>query len=77
MTYACNSLAELDALDEGEMFDGYRDGYSGEPEPGGNRSPSYQHGWWTGAVDGKHRPKPQWLSELAHDHALRSRARAA
>ena len=46
-----STLAELDALDAGEMLEGYRDGFAGEPEPRGNRSRSYWHGWRNGATD--------------------------
>ncbi len=49
------TVADLDQLDEAEMVEGYRDGYRGDPEPQGNRSRSYWHGWRNGAVDGKHR----------------------
>jgi len=37
------------------MVEGYLDGFNGEPEPQGNRSRAYWHGWCNGAVDGKHR----------------------
>ena len=51
------TLEDLDSLDPLEMVEGYRDGYGDEPEPGGNRSRSYWHGWRNGAVDGGHREK--------------------
>lgn len=43
-----------------EMVDGYRDGLSGAPEPGDNRSHSYRHGWISGDAD--RRGKPAWDS---------------
>lgn len=63
--YRCTSLEQLDALDGTEMVEGYMDGFRNEPEPGPNRSPSYHHGWWTGAADGKHRPTPDWIPPVA------------
>lgn len=48
-------LATLYALDDAELLEGYRDGLAGEPEPGGNRSLAYWHGWRNGAVDKGHR----------------------
>ncbi|MCP8893218.1 hypothetical protein [Sphingomonas faeni] len=51
------TIAELDALDNNEMREGYRDGRAGELEPGGNRSRSYGHGWRNRTVDGGHRLK--------------------
>lgn len=61
------NAAGLDALDDADVADGYHDGRAGEPEPGDNRSYSYWHGWWCGAVDGKHQRKPDWMAALAHD----------
>jgi len=48
------TVAELATLDDDEMVEGYRDGYGGEPEPGGNRSKAYWHGWRNGASDRNH-----------------------
>lgn len=45
------TVAELDALDQDEVVEGYRDGLQGEPEPGDNRSLAYFHGWRCGAMD--------------------------
>lgn len=69
------TVAELEALDQTEMVEGYWDGYHGEPEPGDNRSLSYWHGWRNGAVDGKHREGDAAQAKLAHEYveALRQR----
>ena len=45
---------ELRVLDGDEVVEGYQDGRKGEPEPGGNRSKAYWHGWRNGRVDGGH-----------------------
>jgi hypothetical protein len=45
------TLAELDALDDDEVREGYLDGRAGEPEPGDNRSRAYWHGWRCGMTD--------------------------
>ena len=42
---------ELASFDKTEVLDGYRDGLSGEPEPGDNRSKAYWHGWRNGRND--------------------------
>jgi hypothetical protein len=39
------TLAEFDALDPGDVIDGYQAARLGDPEPGGNRSRAYWHGW--------------------------------
>lgn len=66
MTYECWSLTAANALDDGELLEGYSDGRSGAPEPGANRAPAYHHGWWAGASDGGHIQTPDWLRVIAH-----------
>lgn len=71
-----STLEELDQLDPDEMYAGYRDGRDGEPEPGGNRSRAFWHGWRNGAVDGGHRAKDEAQAALAaivHREMLGSR----
>lgn len=41
---------------EREVIAGYHDGFSGEPEPGDNRSDAYRHGWRSGADDRAGKP---------------------
>lgn len=60
------TVDELLTLNDAEIVEGYNDGYRGEPEPGGNRSKSYWHGWRNGRVDGKHDPKDAAMALLAH-----------
>ncbi len=68
---AVETLAELDTLDDAEIQEGYRDGRSGEPEPGDNRSKSYWHGWRNGMMD-SHRMKPDAASmKLAAEYVRR------
>lgn len=64
------TVAELDTLDVHEIRDGYRDGKANEPEPGGNRSKSYWHGWRNGQVDAGHAPKDEAQAALARQFAL-------
>jgi hypothetical protein len=59
------TIAELDQLDADDMVEGFRDSFKGEPEPQGNRSRSYWHGWRNGAVDGGHREKDEAQANLA------------
>jgi hypothetical protein len=58
------TFAELKTLDGDEIAEGYRDGMAGDPEPGGNRSKSYWHGWRNGRVDGKHAQPDAAMIEL-------------
>lgn len=45
------TAAELATLDPAEVREGYADGLDGEPEPGGNRSKAYWHGFRNGRND--------------------------
>ena len=45
------TLADLDALDDDEIVDGYLDGRDDPREPGGNRSRAYWHGWRMAQMD--------------------------
>ena len=60
------TLEELDLLNDEEVIEGYFDGRANEPEPGGNRSKSYWHGWRNGMVDGGHAEKDAAQAILAH-----------
>ena len=66
--------AELDALDDAELLEGYRDGRSGDDEPGGNRSLSYWHGWRNGRMDGGHDEIDAAARELARSVIARNKA---
>lgn len=68
------TLADLNALNDDEVLEGYHDGLAGETEPGNNRSRSYWHGWRNGALDGGHREKDAAQAELAHVYHRRATA---
>lgn len=53
------TVADFKTLNEGEVLEGYLDGFSGEPEPGSGRSRSYWHGWRNGAIESD-RHVPDW-----------------
>ena len=59
------TASDLDTLDVDEIVEGYRDGRRGEPEPKGNRSRSYWHGWRNGMTDSGRRPIDKHQRELA------------
>jgi len=69
LSFPITDATDLDRLNEDDLFEGYRDGLHNAPQPGpgGNRSISYVHGWWTGATDGGHVEKPDWLASLVRD----------
>ena len=45
------TVAEFRKLDDGEILEGYFDGFHGAPEPGSDRSRAFWHGWRNGRVD--------------------------
>ena len=67
------TVEELETLDDVDMVEGYRGGRQGDPEPGGNRSKSYWHGWRNGRVDGKHDEGDAAQRILAHEFVRRQR----
>ena len=66
------TLAELDALDEGEMIAGHS-AKRGDPEPGGNHSRSYHHGWRTRMMDLGEIPITPDHRKLTHEYVQRLR----
>lgn len=45
------TVADFRRLDDGEILEGYFDGFHGCPAPGSDRSRSFWHGWRNGRVD--------------------------
>jgi hypothetical protein len=45
------TIADFRKLDDGEILEGYFDGFHGSPPPGSDRSRSFWHGWRNGRVD--------------------------
>lgn len=61
------TVADFQNLDEGEMLEGYLDGFNNGPSPNSSHSRSYWHGWRNGMVD-SHRQLPDCaFKELAQD----------
>lgn len=63
-----STLEDLSTLDDDEILEGYRDGLANEPEPGGNRSRSYWHGWRNGMADKKRIPFDRAMESLAREY---------
>ena len=60
------TIKDLAGLDPGEITEGYRDGYAGEP-CGGNRSRAYWHGHRNGAVDARRADPDEHQRALARE----------
>jgi hypothetical protein len=45
------TVADFRQLDDGEVLEGYFDGFHGSPAPGSDRSRSFWHGWRNGRAD--------------------------
>lgn len=45
------TVADFRQLDDGEILEGYFDGFHGSAAPGSDRSRSFWHGWRNGRVD--------------------------
>ena len=67
------TLEEVEAFDDAELFQGYRDGMRNEPEPNGNRTRAYWHGWRNGQVDARWRKSDFYQQKLASLFVRRGR----
>lgn len=61
-----STVAQLVALDQAEVVEGYRDGLNGEP-CGDNRSTAYWHGWSNAQRDKGLQPPTPESTALAHE----------
>lgn len=64
------TVAELDALDSDEIFEGYKDGWDNFP-CGENRGRAYWHGWANAMRDKGKLPQTDAARSLAHELYLR------
>lgn len=69
------TLEELDALDDDELMAGHLSAEKGDPEPGGNHSRSFHHGWRTRMMDLHEIPIPIEHRMLVSAWVERNRAR--
>jgi len=53
------TVDDFRTLDDGEMLEGYLDGFDGQATPDSTRSRSYWHGWRNGMVDSARYPPDQ------------------
>lgn len=60
-------LSALAGLDEGEIAAGYMAGTRGAPEPGGDASYAFWHGWCSAAIDRGDRRWDEAQAELVDD----------
>jgi hypothetical protein len=69
------TIADFRQLDDGEMLEGYFDGFHDSPPPGSDRSRAFWHGWRNGRVDaGLANPD---LAQIALEYAFRQMALTA
>lgn len=59
------TVDDFRTLDDGEMLEGYLDGFHGEAAPDSSHSRSYWHGWRNGMVDSGRRSPDQAHLDLA------------
>lgn len=57
-----STIADFATLDDGEVLEGYLDGFHGGVAPNSTHSRSYRHGWLNGMVDSQ-RHTPDWAQE--------------
>ena len=57
-----STIIDLATLDDGEVLEGYLDGFHGGVTPNSSHSRSYRHGWRNGMVDSQ-RQNPDWAQD--------------
>lgn len=68
------TISEFRKLDDGEMLEGYLDGFSGMPVATGVRSRSYMHGWKNGMIESERWPADDAYVELRNAFEIRRAA---
>jgi len=68
------TLADLDALDPAEIYEGYMSAERGDPEPGENRGRAFWHGWRNRMIDLHVIPVDDAARQLARECMVARRA---
>ena len=64
------TVADFKSLDDGEILEGYLDGFSGAAAPGSGHSRAYWHGWRNGMIESDRQPADFAYITLAHNFTL-------
>lgn len=59
--------ADLDALDQADILEGYMSAKRGDPEPGPNRGRAFWHGWRNRMIDYGELPGDDASRQLVHE----------
>ena len=65
------TISEFRMLDDGEVLEGYLDGFNGTPIATGVRSRSYLHGWRNGMIESERCPPDDAYIELRNAFEIR------
>lgn len=68
------TIADFKQLDDGEVLEGYLDGFGGVPVATGLRSRSYMHGWRNGMIESVRWPPDDAYIELRNAFETRRAA---
>lgn len=60
------TVSDFKTLDDGDVLEGYLDGFHGSAPPDSTRSRGYHHGWLNGMVESDRMPPPRSYRRLAH-----------
>ncbi len=59
------TISDFRTLDEGDILEGYLDGFHATGTPDSSRSRSYWHGWRNGSIESKRMPPDAAYMRLA------------
>lgn len=68
------TIPDFRMLDDGEVLDGYLDGFDGTSVISGTRSRSYMHGWRNGMIESERWPPDDAYFELRNAFETRRTA---
>lgn len=67
--HSVHTVADFKTLDDGEMLEGYLDGFHATGTPDSSRSRSYWHGWRNGMIESDRMPADAAYRQLAREFA--------
>lgn len=64
--FPVETIPDFKSLDDGDVLEGYLDGFHGAPAPDSTRSRGYWHGWQNGMIESNRMPCSKSYQRLAH-----------
>ena len=63
--FPAEAISDFKTLDDGDVLEGYLDGFHGAAAPDSTRSRGYWHGWQNGMIESRRMPPTPSYRQLA------------